>query len=78
MEALLSVWQMKMNSMFDVLREENGEEPFNVIDDHRLSDLRHWEEFAQENYQPSMPKAGVALVSVLTLVSVGLLARTWG
>ena len=79
MEMLYRQWQMKWNDEYDKLRVKypGDKMEFDVTGEDWLSDLRSWEYYANLNYQPSMPAVGVAL-SVLTLVSVSLLARTWG
>lgn len=82
MTSLYKIWQMKWETEYDRLRtvhpDINGKPSFNVTGEERLSDLRSWEWYAEKNYVPQMPMAGASLVSVLTLVSIGFLARTVG
>lgn len=82
MTSLYRIWQMKWEAEYDRLRaihpDVDGKPSFDVTGEECLSDLRSWEWYAEKNYVPQMPGARASLVSVLTLVSVSLLARTWG
>ncbi len=56
MSTLLWKWNRAWEAKFDRLREEHGDEPFNVNGDHILGDLWDWEQFAEDNYQDVLPQ----------------------
>lgn len=73
METLFWKWQRAWEVKFDRLREENGDEPFNVNGDHALGDLWDWERFAEENYSDVLPQ----YPSMVCLAVVVLLPWLW-
>jgi len=67
METLLWQWRERWRTRYDEKREKMGSEVFNVNDD----DLADWEEFAEKNYQESMPQyPSMALIPLLLVLCV--------
>jgi len=56
MHLLYWQWQRAWEVKFDRLREQHGDEPFNMNGDHILGDLWDWETFAEQNYQDTLPQ----------------------
>lgn len=55
MSKLHWIWTQEWVKKYDELRESSTES-FNVNSDHWLGDLRDWEVYAEQNYQPVLPQ----------------------
>ena len=66
MDRLLWIWREKQDALYAEGEAKNGTEPFNIHGDDLLANLRDWEKFAEENYEP--PSRYDALSAGLSVV----------